>query len=69
MMKRIEVEIGPEGEVSIDAAGFTGPDCEEATRFLEEALGEVTERGRKPEYHRRGIRQQRQSLGNGGRRV
>jgi hypothetical protein len=31
-------------------ANFHGPDCEEATRLLEEALGEIKQRKRKPEF-------------------
>ncbi len=64
-MKRIQIDIGPDGSVAIDAAGFSGPDCEQATRFLEEALGEVRERKLKPEHRRRAVVQCRQTLGNG----
>ena len=39
MKKRIDIDIGLDGGVSIDAVGFQGPDCEQATAFLEEALG------------------------------
>ena len=38
-MEQIFVDIGPDGAVQIDSVGFSGPDCEQATRFLEEALG------------------------------
>lgn len=38
---------------SIDAGGFKGPDCEQATEFLEEALGVVSQEIKKPEYHQR----------------
>ncbi len=62
-MEQINVDIAPDGSVEIDAVGFSGPDCEQATRFLEEALGEVTERSRKPEYHQRSVRRQSQRLG------
>ena len=37
--ERIDVWISPEGAITIDAVGYTGSSCEEATRFLEEALG------------------------------
>jgi hypothetical protein len=65
-MKRIDIDIGPDGSIAIDAVGFTGPDCEEATRFLEEALGEPTSRQHKPEYRRRATARHRQALANGG---
>jgi hypothetical protein len=32
-MKTIEITISPIGELSIDAVGFKGADCEQATRF------------------------------------
>jgi hypothetical protein len=63
-MKRIDIDIGPDGSIAIDAVGFSGPDCEEATRFLEEALGEPTARQHKPEYRQRATAQRRQTLGN-----
>lgn len=50
-MQTIIVDIGPDGAVRIDAVGFSGPDCEQATKFLEEALGTVAQKHRKPEYH------------------
>ena len=37
----------------IDAVGFKGADCEQATRFLEEALGVVGAKQKEPEYHQR----------------
>jgi len=67
-MRRIDIDIGPDGDLAIDAVGFSGPDCEEATKFLEEALGETASRGRKPEYRQRARVQSRQSLGRGGNR-
>ncbi|MGO8926014.1 MAG: DUF2997 domain-containing protein [Limisphaerales bacterium] len=42
MNRTIEIIIGITGEIQIDAVGFKGPDCEEATKFLEDALGVVT---------------------------
>ena len=49
-MERITMDIAPDGGVVIDAVGFSGPDCEQATRFLEEALGATVQRRKKPEY-------------------
>ena len=62
-MQQINVDIDAEGGIRIDAVGFSGPDCEQATRFLEEALGQVRDRQRKPEWHQRGTRRQTQRLG------
>jgi len=41
-----------------DAAGFTGSDCEKATAFLEQALGQIQHREAKPERYRKLRRQQ-----------
>ena len=49
----IEVVISPEGEIQIDARGFSGSDCEQATAFLEQALGQIGKRSRKPTYYSR----------------
>ena len=48
MNRTIEIIIATTGEIQIDAAGFKGPDCEHATAFLEEALGVVGQKIRKP---------------------
>ncbi|MBT3380726.1 MAG: DUF2997 domain-containing protein [Lentisphaerae bacterium] len=65
-MKQIKIDIGLDGGISIDAVGFSGPDCEEATRFMEQALGETVSRRHKPEYRRRTTVRLNQELGNGG---
>jgi hypothetical protein len=57
-MKTIDILINPAGQITINANGFEGADCEKATAFLEQALGELKQRQRKPEYHRRVRRQQ-----------
>ena len=62
MKPAIEVLISPTGEVLIEAVGFKGADCEAATRFLEEALGVLTARDRKPEYHQATTRSAQQHL-------
>jgi len=61
MKPTLEILIQPDGKITIDALGFSGPDCEQATKFLETALGLTSEKRRKPEYHqsRRGQNQQR----------
>lgn len=53
MSRTIRVIVSPAGQLKIDAVGFSGADCETATAFLEEALGEIEDRQRKPEYHSR----------------
>ena len=50
--KTIEVIVQTDGTLEIDAVGFSGGDCEKATRFLEEALGQPADKRKKPEYFR-----------------
>jgi len=57
--QRIDVWISPEGVITIDAVGYTGNTCEEATAFLEQALGTVGRKQRTRDYYRR--EQNRQS--------
>jgi hypothetical protein len=51
MKPSITVEVSPTGEIQIEGHGFKGPECEQATRFLEEALGIVRAKQKKPEYN------------------
>ena len=39
MTKIIEVVVSPSGETRVETKGFTGSSCQEASRFLEQALG------------------------------
>ena len=64
MNRTIEIIIGTTGEIQIDALGFKGPDCEKATRFLEEALGVVGQEIKKPEYHQTSALKAQQRIGN-----
>ena len=61
--RTIEIIVSPQGQVQIDAVGFKGPDCELTTRFLEEALGTIGTKTKKPEYHQRQTHQHQQRLG------
>ena len=63
MNRAIEVIVSPTGEIKIDAVGFKGADCEQATRFLEEALGVVNHRAKKPEYHQSRTAKRQQQVG------
>jgi hypothetical protein len=57
-VKTIEVIVKTDGTLKIDAVGFSGPDCEKATAFLEKALGAATGKQKKPEHYRQVKRQQ-----------
>ena len=67
MSRRILVKVSPTGEIIVEAVGFQGKGCVDATKAIEEALGTRTSRGLKPEFQRQGITTPiRQQLGNGG---
>ena len=55
-MKSIKVVVTPEGEIIIEAIGFKGRGCENATAALEKALG-VKTGGKKimPDYYQEEI--------------
>jgi hypothetical protein len=40
MKKIIRVIVGPKGETKVETKGFSGGECREASRFLEQALGQ-----------------------------
>lgn len=51
-MREITIDIGPNGEVTIEGHGIDGPDCKALTKELEQALGQVEHVEKKPEYTR-----------------
>ena len=42
MNKVIEIVVNPRGEATVQTRGFTGGACREASRFVEQALGQKT---------------------------
>jgi hypothetical protein len=38
-VKVIEITVSPAGETRVETRGFTGGECREASRFVEQALG------------------------------
>ena len=41
-MKTIEITVDPQGHTRVETKGFTGVSCREASKFVEEALGQKT---------------------------
>ena len=62
--RSIEVIVNADGSLVVDAIGFKGPDCEKATRFLEEALGRIVVKQRKPAYGERNQMRRQQRVGS-----
>ena len=62
--RSIEVIVNVDGSLVIEAVGFKGPACDKATRFLEEALGQIASKQRKPSFGERNNIQRQQQVGS-----
>jgi DUF2997 family protein len=51
MSQQIEVVIDPKGQVRLETRGCTGPACQQASRFLEQALGQAVSEQLTAEFH------------------
>jgi hypothetical protein len=49
--KVIEIIVSPTGATKVETRGFTGGECREASRFLEQALGACTAEQLTAEFH------------------
>jgi len=50
-MKTIEIVVSPKGKTTVQTKGFAGASCQEASRFLEQALGQRTGETLTGEFH------------------
>ncbi len=50
-MKIIEIIVSPTGQTEVQTKGFSGSDCREASKFLEEALGQRVNETLTAEFH------------------
>jgi hypothetical protein len=51
MPQHIEVTVSPQGETKIQTKGYEGSRCREASKFLEQALGLVTDEQKTSDYY------------------
>jgi hypothetical protein len=51
MTRTIEITVTPTGETKVETKGFTGSECREASRFIEQALGQQTSEQLTPEFY------------------
>ena len=49
--KTIQIIVAPDGKAVVETRGFVGPSCQDASRFIEQALGERTSEERSPEFY------------------
>jgi len=51
MSRVIEITISAKGETTVQTRGFAGPSCRDASRFLEQALGQRLGEQLTAEFH------------------
>ena len=51
MSKTIEIIVSPTGQSRVETKGFTGAECRDASRFIEQAIGQQTSEILKAEFH------------------
>lgn len=50
-MKTIEIVVAPDGSARVETKGFTGSECQRASQFIEQALGQRTGEQLTAEFH------------------
>jgi hypothetical protein len=60
MSKLIEIIVTAKGETTVTTKGFAGPSCREASRFIEQALGQRTGETLTAEFHQAAVVDQQQ---------
>lgn len=61
-MKTIEIIVTPQGKTTVQTLGFTGSSCREASKFIEQALGQRTGEYLTAEFHQSQTAGQQQRL-------
>ena len=52
MSKAIEITVSPNGQTHVETKGFAGSECQDASRFLERALGKKQEERLTADFYR-----------------
>jgi hypothetical protein len=50
-VKTIEITVDPQGQARVETKGFSGSECREASKFIEQALGRSTGETLTAEFH------------------
>ena len=54
-MRTIEILVSPKGETTVQTKGFAGPSCRDASKFIEQALGQQTSETLTAEFHQAAV--------------
>jgi hypothetical protein len=60
-LKTIELIVSPNGSSRVETKGFTGSSCQQASQFLEQALGQKQQERKTPDFYRTEISQSQQA--------
>ena len=63
-LKTIEIIIAPNGQTKVETKGFTGSECRDASRLIEQALGQQASEVLKAEFHQSASAQQQLQQGH-----
>jgi hypothetical protein len=63
-LRTVEIIVAPDGKTRVETKGFTGSECREASRFVEQTLGKHVGELLKPEFHQAATTQQQTRLGH-----
>jgi hypothetical protein len=50
-VKTIEITVDPQGQAKVETKGFSGSECREASKFIEQALGQRTDEKLTAEFY------------------
>ena len=62
MTQTIEIIVSPKGKTQVQTKGFAGASCREASKFIEEALGQRTTETLTAEFYQQATTGQHQRL-------
>ena len=65
MNKRIEIVVDSKGSTTVETKGFAGSECVEASRFVEQALGQKASERTTAEFYSNASAQVRQDQRSG----
>ena len=60
-MKRIEIIVAPDGSAKVETKGFAGSSCQQASRLLEQALGQKQSEQLTADFYRTSASQEQQA--------
>jgi hypothetical protein len=61
LSKRIEITVDAKGSSKVETKGFSGAECVEASKFIEQALGKEAGRRTTAEFHSTSVEQGQQA--------